>query len=91
VAWVGAYEALRASVVTAAVGAGAGLGLILRAGLTAWMHVAPAPAGPAPAVVPGPADALALAEHHRELVQIWAQMAWALQQEGIDGSCAGAE
>jgi hypothetical protein len=73
------------------VGAGAGLGLILRAGLTAWMRVAPAPAGPAPAVVAGPADALVLAAHHRELVQIWAQMAWAIQQEGIDGSWAGAE
>lgn len=87
--WVEAYEALRATVVTAFLGAGAGLGLILRAGLTAWMRVAPPPAGLPPAARAQGGDAPVVAEHHRELVHVWAQMVWTIQQEGIRGSCAG--
>jgi hypothetical protein len=90
-AWVEAYEALRATVVTASLGVGAGLGLILRAGLAAWMRVAPPPAGLTPAAMAHGGDAPVLAEQHRELVHVWAQMAWTIQQEGIDGSCAGPE
>lgn len=77
--------------VTASFGPGAGLGLILRAGLTAWMRAAPPPAGPAPAALAHGGDAPVLAEPYRELVHVWAEMAWTIQQEGIDGLYAGPE
>lgn len=77
--------------VTTSLRAGAGLGLILRAGLTAWMRGAPPAAGLTPAAMAHGGDAPVLAEQHRELVHVWAQMAWTIQQEGIDGSYAGSE
>jgi hypothetical protein len=78
-------------VVTASLGAGAGLGLILRSGLTAWMRGALPPTGSAPAPMARSGDAPVLAAPYRELVHVWAEMAWTIQQEGTDGAYAGPE
>lgn len=73
---VAAYETLRAAVVAQPPVSVAGLGVVLRAGVRAWMAVYPPPSpdhGSAPRRASG--TDVSLEARHQELVAIWAQMA----------------
>lgn len=83
---VTAYEALRAAVVARPPVIVAGLGVVLRCGMRAWMETCRTPS-PDRVISPPrePATAGPIEGQHQELVAIWAQMAAAISQEVAHG------
>jgi hypothetical protein len=81
------YEAVRTAVLAGPAGAVAGLGVLLRGGVPAWLRtcaseardVTSSPYGRRP---PGERPA----PRPQELVYIWAQMASTVQKEATDGA-----
>lgn len=81
-----AYETLRAAVVAHPPGLVAGLGVVLRSGMRAWMETCRTPSPDrVPAPPREPATAGPLEGQHQELVAIWAQMAAAISPEVAHG------
>lgn len=81
---VAQYEALRAAVLAAPPRPVAGLGIVLRGGVGAWMRAAltgPGDPGPPPARP----DARRLDHQQQDLVRIWAQMVSLMDQEAAHG------
>jgi hypothetical protein len=75
------YEALRRAVIEGGLSA-PGVGVVLRAGLSAWMDVCVATPPPdVPRPTPQSGSASDRDRFHSELIHIWAQMALGLQQE----------
>lgn len=83
---VTAYEALRAAVVARPPVIVAGLGVVLRGGVRAWMAVCHTPSPDHEFAPPRePAAELSVEARHRELVAIWAQMAATVSAEVAHG------
>ena len=81
-----AYEALRAAVLARPPVVVAGLGVVLRSGVGAWMEVCRTTSPDRRSSPPrGPATDLSADARHRELVAIWAQMAATVSAEVAHG------